>query len=98
MRFGNKAFKTWHEKTGIISDAFLTDILPEKIKGASIELKTYLMDSYGSAIRLDYGTGHEMAFTFFLLSLKELGMYDKEDYETLCRNVFYKYIKLMRKI
>jgi len=56
------------------------------------------MDSYGSNIRLDYGTGHEMAFTLFLLSLKELGLYTKDDFETLCRNVFYKYISLMRKI
>ena len=52
-------------------DEFLEELLPEKIKGAQVELKTYILDSFGSPIRLDYGTGHEMAFLFFLLSLKK---------------------------
>jgi len=101
QRFGNKAFKVWHEKCADvtrvsvyfyfqISQIFLEDLLPLEIQGASIELKTYLMDSYGSAIRLDYGTGHEMAFIFFLFSLYILGLYGQEDFETLARNIFYK--------
>jgi serine/threonine-protein phosphatase 2A activator len=48
------------------------------------------MDSYGSNVRLDYGTGHEMAFVLFLLCLRELGFYSKEEYESLARDVFYK--------
>lgn len=58
----------------------------------------YLEDSYGSNVRLDYGTGHEMAFAFFLLALKKLGFYTNEDLEVLCRFVFYRYINLMRRI
>jgi len=48
------------------------------------------MDSYGSNVRIDYGTGHEMAFMFFLFALFRLGFYTKDDYENLVRNVFYK--------
>ena len=48
------------------------------------------MDSYGSNVRIDYGTGHEMAFTFFLMALKKLGYYTNDDYENLVRNVFYR--------
>ena len=65
--------------------------------GAKIELQTYLSDSYGSNSRIDYGSGHEMAFVFFLFALYKLGYYGAEDFECLVRNVFYRYIRLMRK-
>ena len=35
--------------------------------------------------------GHELAFMMFLYSLKEIGFYKKEDYESVVRNVFYRY-------
>lgn len=47
---------------------------------------------------MDYGSGHEMAFAFFLFALYKLGYYGSEDFESLVRNIFYRYIKLMRKI
>lgn len=72
------------------TDVFLSDYLGDKLKGAAIELRVYLQDSYGSNVRLDYGTGHEMAFAFFMLALKKLGFYDNSDLEVLCRFVFYK--------
>lgn len=82
----------------------LVDLLPTEKAGAIIELKVYLMDSFGSYERIDYGTGflfyetlsniiglgHELSFILFLLCLKELEFYDKTDYETLLRNVFYR--------
>lgn len=98
MRFGNKAFKTLHEKYQQSVDDHLKKILPENLQNASSEIKTYILDSFGSPDRLDFGTGHELSFTIFLYCLKEIGLYDKEDYEGVVRNVFYAYIKLMRKI
>jgi len=68
------------------------------LKGAIVELKIYLTDSFGSNIRMDYGTGHEMNFLMLLYCLRELGIYGKDDYESIVRNVFYRYIKLMRKL
>jgi serine/threonine-protein phosphatase 2A activator len=35
MRFGNTAFKQYHQKACEISDEFLNDILPESIKEAA---------------------------------------------------------------
>jgi len=96
MRFGNKAFQTWHKKIEDNIDGILAKILPEPIRGATIELKIYILDSFGSNIRIDYGTGHEMSFTIFLYCLKELGLMEPQDYESVVRNVFYRYIKLMR--
>ncbi|EGR28097.1 phosphotyrosyl phosphatase activator, putative [Ichthyophthirius multifiliis] len=98
MRFGNKAFKDWHQQMCLQTDSFLKTLLPENLQGAIIELRVYLFDSYGSNVRLDYGTGHEMAFLFFLLALKKLGFYDNNDLEEVCRFVFYKYIDVMRQI
>ena len=34
MRYGNKAFKDWHEKATKLTEEFIEEILPEKIKGA----------------------------------------------------------------
>jgi serine/threonine-protein phosphatase 2A activator len=80
-----------------LTDVFLDELLPTQLKGAKVELKAYLGDSYGSNSRLDYGSGHEMAFAFFLLALYRLGFFVVEDFESCVRNVFYEYIKLMRK-
>jgi len=76
------------------------------MKGAVVELRVYILDSFGSYERLDFGTGinififltfisnaikgHELSFAVFLYCLKELGYYGKEDYEKAIRNVFYR--------
>jgi serine/threonine-protein phosphatase 2A activator len=72
MRFGNKSFKTWHDRLKevkiflekesplIISknvDEYLAKILPENVRGATVELRVYILESFGSNERLDYGTG-----------------------------------------
>ena len=38
-------------------EKMLTEILPSDQVGAVIELKVYLLDSFGSYERIDYGTG-----------------------------------------
>lgn len=48
------------------ADALLTTALPEALHGYIIELKPYLLDSFGNATRIDYGTGHETNFIIFL--------------------------------
>jgi len=40
-----------------------------------VEISPYLKDSFGNAIRIDYGTGHEMAFIFFLACLFKIGYF-----------------------
>ena len=39
------------------------------------EVSVYLTDSFGNSTRIDYGTGHEMAFVMFLASLFKVGAF-----------------------
>ena len=81
-----------------ITDAFLDNLLPDDLKGAAQELRIYLQEAYGSNVRIDYGSGHELNFILFLFALHRLGYYGKEDFESLIHHVFYSYLDLMRKL
>lgn len=59
---------------------------------------TYFSDSFGSNVRIDYGTGHEMNFAIILYCLYKLGYYKQEEFEIVTRDIFYVYIKLMRQL
>jgi len=82
MRFGNKAFRTWYEKVKDNLESNLFDHLlnNENLQKAWIELYPYLLDSFGSYERIDYGTGHEMNFLVFLYCLYWIGIYTKTDF------------------
>ena len=68
------------------------------MQGAKEELMVYFYDSFGSNVRLDYGTGHELNFAEILFCLYKLGLYGENDFASVVHHVFYKYISLMRKI
>lgn len=72
--------------------------LPDGVKGAKQEIMIYYYDSFGSNVRLDYGTGHELNFAQILFCLDKIGVLTPADYESAVHEVFNTYIKLMRKI
>jgi len=98
MRFGNKAFQSWHARLKADLPAMLVALLPEGIQMATIELAPYLEDSFGNATRIDYGTGHEAAFVAFMFAMTKLGVYTAADHQALVSRVFVKYLSVMRKI
>lgn len=49
-------------------------MLPPELAPAAGELNPYLLDSFGNAWRIDYGTGHELAFVCLLYCLAQLGL------------------------
>jgi len=99
MRFGNKAFTTWYNKLVTPIDTLLEELLVGSKKAAKEEVALYLQESFGSEVRIDYGTGHELNFAIFLLCLCQLQVLDaKVDSESIVRNIFYRYIGLMRRI
>lgn len=82
-RFGNISFRKWYGLLEDRSDKLLEEYLPSQVlkpgsmlakgKRACDELRSYLLASFGNAQRLDYGTGHEVAFLAFLGAIWKLG-------------------------
>lgn len=80
-RFGNISFRKWVERVEDESKSLLERHLPTNILRVRVtcemdphpELASYLLGSFGSSQRLDYGTGHELSFLAFLGGIWKLG-------------------------
>ncbi|MCD7459996.1 hypothetical protein HAX54_042645 [Datura stramonium] len=97
-RYGNLAYRTWHERMSCDAESFLLRFLPPDLQSATAELVPYFTDSFGNSSRIDYGTGHETNFAAWLYCLARLGVVKEEDYQALVSRVFVKYLDLMRKL
>ncbi len=100
QRFGNKAFRDWYERLKGKSGELLKDLVLEEDKQSAVqEVQVYLHDSFGNSTRIDYGTGHEMAFVMFLACLFHVGLFDaKQDSAAVGLVVFDSYMTLVRKL
>lgn len=88
-RFGNMSFRRWYQ---LVEDR-VPSLLEECLHAAVLhfgnstveeadsisELRAYFLGSFGSAQRLDYGTGHELSFLAFLGCVWKLGGFAKTD-------------------
>lgn len=80
-RFGNASFRKWNEIVTSRAPALLQLHLPADVLArqtatvatARSELESYFLGAFGSAQRLDYGTGHELSFLAFLGCIWKLG-------------------------
>ena len=84
-RFGNVSFRKWYQRVESSASELLQDHLPSSsIKstpsGSSIpeEILPYFLGSFGSAQRLDYGSGHELSFFAFLGCIWKLGGFENQ--------------------
>ena len=98
MRFGNKAFKIWHDRMKVESDIFLSGILPKELIGAKIEMASYIDDMFGNTTRIDYGTGHELNFMIFFLLTYILKLTNHSDSKAIILKGFSSYIRVMRRL
>lgn len=57
----------------------LKKYLPEQFHRAVPEISVYLVEGFGNSTRIDYGTGHEMAFLWHLSCLFKIGFFLRED-------------------
>lgn len=95
-RFGNMACRDWHSKLDLyLNGAFLDLRLSEDV---CQELRFYLRESFGSKVRLDYGSGHELNFIAFVGGIyKQTGYLEKVNGEEVLV-VFVKYYDLVRRL
>jgi len=100
-RFGNVAFRKWLQlaQEHVAQDGGMDAYLPARVLPGKDELLFYLTNSFGSGERLDYGTGHELAFAAFLCAIWVLGGFQPgRDEKALVLKTFDAYFKLIRKL
>ena len=86
-RFGNVSFRKWYQivesrASQLLDECLAPEVLRMKSSDANSttvksELLAYFMGSWGSAQRLDYGTGHELSFLAFLAGIWKLNGFPK---------------------
>ncbi|KAI7241095.1 phosphotyrosyl phosphatase activator [Hortaea werneckii] len=108
-RFGNVAFRDWcrlaEEDASKLLQNRLSTILDKYARENGInrtamvdELKAYLIGGFGSAQRLDYGTGHELSFLAFLGCLWKLGFFVDGEERSIVIGVVEPYLRLVRNL
>ncbi|KAI7680101.1 Phosphotyrosyl phosphatase activator [Hortaea werneckii] len=108
-RFGNVAFRDWCRLAEEDASKLLLDRLSTTLneyarengfnRTAMIdELKAYLLGGFGSAQRLDYGTGHELSFLAFLGCLWKLGFFADGEERSIVIGVVEPYLHLVRNL
>lgn len=98
MRYGNPAYKVWASRMAEAAPELIMAVLGEDAQEAVIEILPYFLDSFGNAVRIDYGTGHETNFVAFLFCLFALGVLKDADRQAVVTRVFKTYMQLMHKI
>ncbi|KAL0223299.1 hypothetical protein P9112_002689 [Eukaryota sp. TZLM1-RC] len=88
-RFGHKNFRTYISR--------ITEQLPTLVSSRietshPHELATYLMNSFGDFSRIDYGTGHELNFVFFLFALYKQSLIKTSDLPSIALHTIQRYL------
>ncbi|KAG8775005.1 Serine/threonine-protein phosphatase 2A activator 1 [Ceratobasidium sp. 428] len=96
QRYGNLAFRDWGQRLEERSEDMLKLLLPSGLHMAIPFLQPYILTSFGSFVRIDYGTGHELSFLIFLLCLHKIGFLSSElEMErSIVLDVFVKYLNV----
>ncbi|KAJ5105368.1 Phosphotyrosyl phosphatase activator PTPA [Penicillium alfredii] len=111
-RFGNISFRRWYEivedrVSDLLKETLSTEVLQARTADAEgltaeAELKAYFLGSWGSAQRLDYGTGHELSFLAFLGALWKLNGFSKSEpgveERAIVLGVIQPYLNLVRSL
>lgn len=101
-RFGNLACRDWHEKMSKGMKQLLKSNLTVKhvdVDGYITELQYYIINCFGSKVRLDYGTGHELSFVAFVGGLLDYEVLDIDEITgPQLLTLFAKYYDLTRRL
>ena len=98
QRFGNKAFRCWHNRLKAEAVELTKSVLPEILHRSAEEVSDYLVRGFGNETRIDYGTGHEASFAAFLCCLYKMRVLTPQDQTAIVNKVFDKYLSVARKL
>ncbi|ORX85285.1 Phosphotyrosyl phosphatase activator [Basidiobolus meristosporus CBS 931.73] len=98
QRFGNKAFRTWMKRLNEDTQELLNELVSSELHQSIIELKAYFCGGFGNAIRIDYGSGHELSFVAFLCCLDLIGFFGESDRAATALRIIVRYLELVRKL
>ena len=78
----------------------MSELLPTNFRTAIPFLSPYLLTSFGSFTRMDYGTGHETSFALLLLCLTLVRFFEPEPVceRQLVLTLFVRYLRLCWRI
>ncbi|KAF5345658.1 hypothetical protein D9757_014208 [Collybiopsis confluens] len=96
QRFGNLAFRTWGKRLEEEGNSLLAGLLPPEYRELIPRIMPYFQTSFGSFVRMDYGTGHETSFVLLLLCLTLARFFtpEVEEERELVFRVFLRYLRL----
>lgn len=104
-RFGNLAFRSFHDKLQADAPDLLRGKIGDPKEGVLeagmdpyVELVPYFLGAFGSRQRLDYGTGHELSFLAFFGGLWALGLLNVDITGEEILFIFNKYFILIRRL
>ncbi|BFF96081.1 serine/threonine-protein phosphatase 2A activator [Drosophila madeirensis] len=98
QRFGNKAYRDWARDMREQLPELLGQLLPPSKQKYLNELQQYLTEAFGNATRIDYGTGHELSFMFFLCALFKAEILDEQDIVSAALRLFKRYLEFARQL
>lgn len=96
-RFGNPSFRKFFDRIPVLSSAWHRT-LGITNPSAIAEVSTYLRNSFGNPARIDYGSGHELNFVIWLLSLNRLSLLPESTFPAITLLVFPKYLSVLRRL
>ncbi|XP_030383809.1 serine/threonine-protein phosphatase 2A activator isoform X2 [Scaptodrosophila lebanonensis] len=98
QRFGNKAYRDWARQMRDDIPQKLAQALPTQKHKYLNELQQYLMEAFGNATRIDYGTGHELSFLFFMCALFKAEVLLEQDIVSAALRLFNRYLEFVRQL
>lgn len=96
-RFGNPSFRKFFDMIPVLSPSWHRT-LGITNPSAIAEVSTYLYNSFGNPARIDYGSGHELNFFIWLLSLNRLSILPESSFPAIILLVFPKYLSVLRRL
>jgi len=97
QRFGNKAFRDWLKRLQENANSLVSKLTHDDAAHTE-ELTVYLIESFGNDTRIDYGTGHEMNFAFFLMCLFKIDVLKQDDSKCAVNQIFNRYVEIAHKL